>query len=72
MYTARKGKGENMKYTLIASSGDIVAEGNNKALLIAECRKLPVRATVIDERIQWIIYENKIQRAVNNDKVVRI
>ena len=55
-----------MKYTLFESSGDIVAESNNKAELIKKCRHIKNRATVIDDA-GGIIFENKAQRKINKE-----
>lgn len=55
------------RYTLYENSGDIIATGNNKAELIKKCRSLKNRATVEDEIIGGIIFENKAQRAFNYD-----
>ena len=55
------------RYTLYENSGDIIATGNNKAELIKKCRSLKTRATVEDETIGGIIFENKAQKRVNQE-----
>lgn len=55
------------RYTLYENSGDIIATGNNKAELIKKCRSLKNRATVEDEVIGGIIFENKAQKKVNKE-----
>lgn len=55
-----------MKYTLIRNSDEIVRESNNKRELIKVANSMTERATVIDNRVEGIVYENKVQRAENN------
>ena len=54
-----------MRYTLYSNYG-IVAEGNNKAKLIKKCRQLNIAGTVVDDKVGGIIFENEIQRQINN------
>lgn len=54
-----------MKYTVIEKDGGIVATSKNKSKMINLCREHKERATVVNEAFD-IIYENAIQRAVNN------
>lgn len=56
----------HMKYTLIRNSDEIVRESNNKRKLIKVANSMTKRATVIDNRVDGIVYENKVQRAENN------
>ena len=53
------------RYTLIHRNGDLM-ECDNKATLIAIARKKKTPCTVIDNKCQGIIYENKAQRVINN------
>lgn len=55
------------RYTLYENSGDIIATGNNKSELIKKCRGLKNRATVEDEVIGGIVFENKAQKKVNKE-----
>lgn len=55
-----------MKYTLIKNSDEIVREGNNKRELIKVANSMTERATVVDNRVDGIVYENKAQKMLNN------
>lgn len=54
------------RYTLIYGNGNIIDEGNNKAMLIAEARKSSLPLTLIDEQCNGIVFENKAQRKLTN------
>lgn len=54
------------RYTLYGSGGDILDESSNKKKIIKECNALKTPGTVVDERVQGIIHENKAQRIINN------
>lgn len=54
------------RYTLYTTFDNIVDESSNKAKLIAKARKMKEAATVTDNKCGGIIFENKIQRKINN------
>ena len=54
------------RYTLYGTGGDILNESSNKKKIIKECNALKTPGTVVDERVQGIIHENKAQRIINN------
>lgn len=55
----------NLRYTLYGKGGDIHGTGTNKLLLIKKARSMKTPATVVDEFIGGIIFENKAQKFVN-------
>lgn len=60
-----KYQNSDYRYTLIYQNGDL-AESDSKEALINRARKILTPCTVIDNKYQEIVFENKAQVAINN------